>query len=62
MRAAADWDEEELRAESAAEVEEIIAEAQPGQTIEEEGAAALSAAGFGCRLELRRVRLEMRWC
>ncbi|AXC10685.1 Chromosome partition protein smc [Acidisarcina polymorpha] len=32
----ADWNEEEVRAEKAAEVEEIIAEAQPGQVIEEE--------------------------
>ena len=31
-----DWDEEEVRAERAAEVEEIIAEAQPGQAIEVE--------------------------
>ena len=30
----ADWNEEEIRAERAAEVEEIIAEAQPGQVIE----------------------------
>jgi chromosome segregation protein len=42
-----DWDEEKLRAERAAEVEEIIAESQPGQTIEEEDAArgALPADG-----------------
>src|SRR5580658_3907152 len=31
-----DWDEEQARAERAAEVEEIIAEAQPGQVIEGE--------------------------
>ncbi|MGA8163139.1 MAG: chromosome segregation protein SMC [Acidobacteriaceae bacterium] len=35
-----DWDEEKLRAERAAEVEEIIAESQPGQVIEGEGAEA----------------------
>ena len=29
-----DWDEERLRAERAAEVEEIIAEAQPGQVLD----------------------------
>src|SRR5690348_10348911 len=39
-----DWDEAKLRAERAAEAEEIIAEAQPGQTIEEEGAAQPQAA------------------
>lgn len=43
----ADWDEEKLRADRAAEVEEIIAESQPGQTIEEEGAAASSAPSSG---------------
>ena len=37
----ADWDEEKLRAERAAEVEEIIAESQPGQAIEDEPAAFL---------------------
>src|SRR6185437_9920667 len=36
-----DWDETKLRAERAAEVEEIIAESQPGQAIEDEGAPAL---------------------
>ncbi len=35
-----DWDEDRLRAERVAEVEEIIAESQPSQTIEEEGEAA----------------------
>jgi chromosome segregation protein len=34
-----DWDEEKLRAEHAAEVEEIIADVQPGQVIEGEAAA-----------------------
>ena len=38
----ADWDEEKLRTERAAEVEEIIAESQPGQVIEEEGAMPTS--------------------
>ncbi|HTW49336.1 MAG TPA: chromosome segregation protein SMC [Acidobacteriaceae bacterium] len=37
-----DWDEEKLRAERAAEVEEIISDVQPGQVIE--GEAAASAA------------------
>ncbi len=40
----ADWDEEKLRVERAAEVEEIIAESQPGQTIEEEGTTQASTA------------------
>ncbi len=39
-----DWDEAKLRADRAAEAEEIIAEAQPGQTFEEEGAAQAQAA------------------
>jgi chromosome segregation protein len=34
----ADWDEEELRRERAAEAEEIVANEQPGQVIEEEAA------------------------
>ncbi len=34
--ASGDWNEEELRAEKAAEAEEIIAEAQPGQVVEGE--------------------------
>ncbi|HLJ76212.1 MAG TPA: chromosome segregation protein SMC [Acidobacteriaceae bacterium] len=38
-----DWDEERLRAERAAEVEEIIAESQPGQAIDGEPAQASSA-------------------
>jgi len=35
----ADWNEEDLRAERAAEVEEMIAESQPGQVIEGEASA-----------------------
>src|SRR5579859_6627167 len=38
-----DWDEERLRADRAAEVEEIIAESQPGQAIEGEPAKASPA-------------------
>jgi chromosome segregation protein len=37
-----DWDEEKLRAERAAEVEEIIADVQPGQVIEGEAAAPVA--------------------
>ncbi|HEY6447893.1 MAG TPA: chromosome segregation protein SMC [Acidobacteriaceae bacterium] len=43
-----DWDEEKLRAERAAEVEEIIADSQPGQVLEgepEEAAEAPAAEG-----------------
>ena len=40
----ADWDENKLRAERAAEVEEIIAESQPGQVIEGEEDTASTAA------------------
>ncbi len=36
--AAADWDEEELRRQRAAEAEEIVASEQPGQPLDEEGA------------------------
>jgi chromosome segregation protein len=40
-----DWDEAKLRAESAAEVEEIIADSQPGQILEgDPGAAAIEPA------------------
>jgi chromosome segregation protein len=40
----ADWDEEKLRTERAAEAEEIIAESQPGQVIEGEAEAAPEVA------------------
>src|SRR5215470_6056736 len=39
-----DWDEEKLREQRAAEVEEIIAESQPGQVIEGESASAPAEA------------------
>src|SRR5690348_9915194 len=39
-----DWDEEKLRAERTSEVEEIIAESQPGQAIEEETSAENTSA------------------
>jgi len=38
-----DWDEAKLRAERATEVDEIIAESQPGQVVEGEGEAAEAA-------------------
>ena len=41
----ADWDEEELRRRRATEAEEIMANEQPGQVIEEEGAAAATDPG-----------------
>jgi chromosome segregation protein len=37
-----DWDEEKLRAERAAEVEEIIADVQPGQVLEGDAAAPVA--------------------
>jgi chromosome segregation protein len=40
----ADWDEEELRKQRAAEAEEIVAAEQPGQTIEEEGSEQHASA------------------
>jgi chromosome segregation protein len=39
-----DWDEEEVRRQRAVEAEEIIASEQPGQVLEEEGAAPQEAA------------------
>ncbi len=45
----ADWDEEQLRRQKAAEVEEIVAAEQPGQVLDEEGgeAPAPQAASTG---------------
>ncbi len=40
----ADWDEEELRRQRAAEAEEIVASEQPGQAIEDESAEGAGAA------------------
>ena len=42
-----DWDEEKLRAERAEEVEQIIAESQPGQVIEGEGAPGAAGTQNG---------------
>jgi chromosome segregation protein len=47
----ADWDEEKLRTERAAEVEEIIAESQPGQVIDEEGSVPVPASDGRAILE-----------
>jgi chromosome segregation protein len=41
--ASGDWNEEEVRAEKAAEAEEIIAEAQPGQVVERGGEVSTKA-------------------
>jgi chromosome segregation protein len=46
-----DWDEAKLRAERASEVEEIIAESQPGQVIEGEGESADGAAPATAEVE-----------
>ncbi len=64
---AGDWDERAFRAQSAEETEEAVAEAQPGQTLEAEGAApvdvqagttsdaeGLTDAGRGVVLKVRR--------
>jgi chromosome segregation protein len=64
-----DWDEEKSRAERAAEVEEIIAESQPGQVIEGEAqaepaaqaeaeAAATMEAGSPVVLKIRRRKFQ----
>ena len=54
----ADWDEAKLRAARAAEVEEIIAESQPGQVIEEQGEAAESAPDGSVVLKIRRRKFH----
>ncbi|MGB9146676.1 MAG: AAA family ATPase, partial [Acidobacteriaceae bacterium] len=46
-----DWDEEKLRAERAAEVEEIIAESQPGQVLDGDAAPAEEPAAAGASAE-----------
>jgi chromosome segregation protein len=43
----ADWDEDEVRRQRAAEAEEIIANEQPGQTIEEDGEKSAAAQNDG---------------
>ena len=60
-----DWDEEKLRTERATEVEEIIAESQPGQVIDgepSENAAAASEtdapAGSAVVLKIRRRKFQ----
>jgi chromosome segregation protein len=53
----ADWDEAKLRASRAAEVEEIIAESQPGQVIEGEAEAAEGAPG-SVVLKIRRRKFH----
>ncbi|HEX3436774.1 MAG TPA: chromosome segregation protein SMC [Pseudacidobacterium sp.] len=58
-----DWDEEKLRAERAAEVEEIIAESQPGQVIEGEAPAQPiegegNGAGHNVVLKIRRRKFQ----
>jgi chromosome segregation protein len=56
-----DWNEEELRAERAAEVEEIIAEAQPGQVIEGEAddkSVEGSDAASAVVLKIRRRKFQ----
>ena len=66
----ADWDEAKARAERASEVEEIIAESQPGQVLEGEtqpapqqatlegDASATQEAGSGVVLKIRRRKFQ----
>src|SRR5215475_14596142 len=60
-----DWDEEKLREQRAAEVEEIIAESQPGQVIEgdapvatAEGQSAEEEGGNNVVLKIRRRKFR----
>ncbi len=55
-----DWDEEKLRAERMAEVEEIIAESQPGQVIENEAPAQAEGENSGTPvvLKIRRRKFQ----
>jgi chromosome segregation protein len=55
-----DWDEEKLRAERMAEVEEIIAESQPGQVIENEAPAQAEGgeSGTSVVLKIRRRKFQ----
>src|SRR6201997_3948558 len=46
-----DWDEDKLRAERAAEVEEIIAESQPGQVVEGEASPKPESSGDNTETE-----------
>ncbi|MFP5234731.1 MAG: chromosome segregation protein SMC [Acidobacteriota bacterium] len=58
----ADWDEEELRRQKAAEAEEIVSAEQPGQSIEEDGveAAAPQAEGDAAAAGPQAVVLKIR--
>lgn len=58
-----DWDEEKVRKEKAAEVEEIIADAQPGQTTEGEAVLPMEGGpegtdGNGVVLKIRRRKFQ----
>ena len=53
-----DWDEDKSRQERATEVEEIIAESQPGQVVEEE----VHAATLPCLTIQTHRMLTMPWC
>ncbi len=62
----ADWDEQKVREQNAAEVEEIIAETQPGVVIGEREVARLGARALSrvlllkARPKSRRLRLQQR--
>jgi chromosome segregation protein len=55
-----DWDEEKLRAERMAEVDEIIAESQPGQVVENEATAQAEneQSGTPVVLKIRRRKFQ----
>ncbi|HEX4006434.1 MAG TPA: chromosome segregation protein SMC [Acidobacteriaceae bacterium] len=55
-----DWDEEKLRTERAAEAEEIIADSQPGQVLEGEGATEVPPADAGVEGAVPAVVLKIR--
>ena len=52
----ADWDEDEVRRQRAAEAEEIIAAEQPGQVLDEDADRRV------CRSRKRPARVRRRWC
>jgi chromosome segregation protein len=60
----ADWDEDEERRQRAEEAEEIIANEQPGQVLDEDGRVSPTAGGSLASRSSRRwrARVRRRWC
>ena len=61
----ADWDEDELRRQRAAEAEEIVASEQPGQVLDEDSAEGPGTEAAPCRdreMPPSRSRARSRWC